>query len=480
MISAAKRKLYLWLPIAALLAAVPPYLSRQLWFDEALTVLNFACLKSPAEIYTSYVIPNNQLFFSAVLHYWLKLYPGGVPLDMWLRLPSLLCALGLLYYMGRRFRRCCGALPLAVVLTSLAISPPFLVYATAVRGYMLGALLTVLALGSALDFCAAYRMRDLIVYEVCVFLAVLTIPSDLAALAGAVLFVLPVLGKRFWRDWRFALLALALPAAFLVAYLPIWSNFLNVAKLGEGWQERGASVLCVYIAFFSAFGVLPFALIWRGVRTVKKRQWHRLTRALVWLLPIPAAWVFKAAPFPRVYFPLFPVLALPVAMGLRDLSLVDWKKRLPARGMNHVIALVVAVLTVFALWGALWRSQTVKAALSKRFGGDLGDDFFNAYYLRREHRPELAAEALEKNGSKVVYLSFLSDPWSIMFYHMARGGSAEYLFDGPRGVVPELPVGAAVVIRRGEDPYALAQRFNRRLVQVAETPNCLVFTVEAL
>lgn len=478
--NAAKRKLYLWLPIAALLAAVSPYLMRQLWFDEALTVLNFACLGSPAEIYTSYVIPNNQIFFSTVIHCWIKLYPGGVPLDMWLRLPSLFCAFGLLYYMGRRFRRFCGTLPLAVVLTSLAISPPFLVYATAVRGYMLGALLVVVALGSALDFCAAYRMRDLIVYEVCVFLAVLTIPSDLAALCGAVLFVLPVLGRKFWGDWRFYLIVFALPAAFLVAYLPIWSNFLRASRLGEGWQERGASVLCVYIAIFSALGILPIALFWRGVRAVKKRSWHRLTRALIWLLPIPAAWIFKAAPFPRVYFPLFPVLALPVAMGLRDLSLVDWKKRLPARGMNQIVTLVVAVLTVIALWGALWRSTQVKSALSKRFGGDLGDDFFNGYYLRREHRPELAAAALEKIGSGTVYFSFHSDPWSIMFYHMLRGGQAKYLFDGPQGRVPELPVGAAVVIRRDEDPYAVALRFERRLIRTAETPNCLIFKVESL
>ena len=478
--NAAKRRIYLWLPVVALLAAVSPYLLRQLWFDEALTVLNFACLDSAAEIYTSYVIPNNQLFFTMVIHGWLKLHLPFVPLDLWLRLPSLLCALALLIYMGRRFRRCCGALPLAVVLTGLAISPPFLVYATAVRGYMLGALLVVLALGSALDFCAAYRLRDVIIYEVCVFLAVLTVPSDLAALAGAVLFVTPALGWNFWRDWRFYLIALAPAAAFLVAYLPIWDNFLQAARLGEGWQERGASVLCVYIAGFSAFGILPLTLLRRGVRVGKKRAWHRLLRGLIWLLPIPAAWMFKAAPFPRVYFPLFPVLALAVAAGLRDVSLINWKKFRLSRGLRHEIALSVAMLTVFALWWGLWRSVSVKSALSERFGGDLGDDFFRGYYLRIWHKPADVAETLEKMGSRTVYLSFLSDPWAIMFYHLSRGGSAEYLFDGPRGRVPELPVGAAVVIRRDEDPYAVTQRFGRRLRQVSETMNCLIFVTEAL
>ena len=478
--NAAKRRIYLWLPVVALLAAVSSYLLRQLWFDEALTVLNFACLDSVAEIYTSYVIPNNQLFFTMVIHGWLKLHLPFVPLDLWLRLPSLLCALALLIYLGRRFRRSCGALPLAVVLTSLAISPPFLVYATAVRAYMLGALLVVLALGSALDFCAAYRLRDVVIYEICVFLAVLTVPSDLAALVGVLLFVLPVLGRRFWRDWRFWLIVFAPAAAFCVAYLPILDNFLQVARLGEGWQKRGASVLCVYVAMFSAFGALPLALLWRGVRVCKKRAWHRLLRILIWLLPIPAAWMFKAAPFPRVYFPLFPVLALAVAAGLRDLSLIHWKKLRFSRGLQHEIALSVAMLTVFALWWGVWRSVSVKSALSERFGGDLGDDFFRPYYLRIWHKPAEVAEVLEKMGSKTVYLSFLSDPWAVMFYHLSCGGSAEYLFDGPRGRVPELPVGAAVVIRRDEDPYAVARRFNRRLRQVSETMSSRIFVAEAL
>ena len=121
MMPVAKRNLHArWLPVLALLAAVSPYLMRQLWFDEALTVLNFGCMESPAAIYRSYVIPNNQLLFTMVIHYWLKLLPPRVPLDLWLRLPSLIFAVSLLLYMGRRFRRCCGALPLSVTLAALA------------------------------------------------------------------------------------------------------------------------------------------------------------------------------------------------------------------------------------------------------------------------------------------------------------------------------------------------------------------------
>ena len=39
------------------------YLVRPLWFDEALTVQNFALLDSVQSIYLNYVIPNNQLLY---------------------------------------------------------------------------------------------------------------------------------------------------------------------------------------------------------------------------------------------------------------------------------------------------------------------------------------------------------------------------------------------------------------------------------
>jgi hypothetical protein len=190
-----------------------------------------------------------------------------------------------------------------------------------------------------------------------------------------------------------------------------------------------------------------------------------MLRWAIWLLPIPAAWIFKAAPFPRVYFPLFPVLAVTAAMGVRDISLWNWKKRIPSRAVQQMV-LIAAMLTSFLLWCALWRSPQVLSALSRRFGGDFGDDFFRAYYLRSGHRPELVAEALEKLKVQTVYMSFRSDPWAIRLYHLARGNRAEYLFDGPRGAVPELPAGAAVILRPDEKAEEIEKRFRKRLLPV--------------
>lgn len=465
-----------WLPVALLLLTVGPYLSRQLWFDEALTVLNFAALDSPAAIYRAYVIPNNHIFYTVVLHYFLKILPPGFPPDLWLRLPSLVFAVALLVYTWRRFRRICGAVPLWITFALLAISPPFLVFATAVRGYMLGALFAALALGSALDFAASSKVRAFAGYFLASLGAVLTVPSDLAALAGAALFALPLCGAKFWKTRRFYVLLLTPAAALALGYLPILGNFVRVARLGEGWHDRWSSLAAVGLALASAYGALLLLLPAAWVRSFRRRR-RELWRAALWLLPLPAAFVFAVAPFPRVYFPLFPILALTVARALRSFAGTVWYRSATSRSVHLKVGLGLAVLLLSV---SVWHLPPVLRAVSPHVGGDLGDDFFSGYHLRSEHQPVEVAAELEKLRASSVYLSFLSDPWANMFYHLARGGKAEYLFDGPRGQVVELPVGAAAVLRRDEAPELLERRFGRKFRQVSETPGCRIFTVEAL
>lgn len=473
----AQYKFLAWLSVALapLVFAVAPYLSRQLWFDEALTVLNFACLDSPVDIYRNYVIPNNHILYTVVLHYFLKLLPPGFPPDLWLRLPSLVFAVALLVYAWRRFRRICGAVPLWITLALLAVSPPFLVFATAVRGYMLGALFSVWVAGCALELAASFRIKPFVKYFIASLGAVLTVPSDLAALAGAVLFALPLCGAKFWRTRRFYVLLSTPALALAVAYLPVWRNFVRVAQLGEGWHDRWSSLAAVGLALASAFGALLLLLPAEWVRCFRRRR-RELWRAALWLLPLPAAFAFAVAPFPRVYFPLFPILALTVARALRRFAGDVWYRIVPSRSVHLKVGagLIVLVLSV-----SLWHLPVLRT-LSPHVGGDLGDDFFHGYHLRPEHQPDKVAEALEKLHAPTVYLSFLSDPWANMFYHLVRGGKAEYLFDGPRGTVSDIPVGAAAVLHRAESPELVERRFHRRLQLVAETPACLIFTVEAL
>ena len=68
------------------------YLYRDFWFDEALTVLNFALQENLIDIYWNYPIPNNQILFTFLVRLWLTFQPIGMESTLWLRL--LPCLLG--------------------------------------------------------------------------------------------------------------------------------------------------------------------------------------------------------------------------------------------------------------------------------------------------------------------------------------------------------------------------------------------------
>ena len=138
--------------LAAFLFFVHPYLLREFWFDEALTLMNFAWMSDPVRIYFSYVIPNNQIFYTIALHYWTQLPVDFFRADFFLRLLSLFFAVGTLFFLYTSFRKSCGRIPLLLALSALALSPPFLIYATALRGYMASAFFTALAVKFAVDF----------------------------------------------------------------------------------------------------------------------------------------------------------------------------------------------------------------------------------------------------------------------------------------------------------------------------------------
>lgn len=465
------------LPLLALIGVlclfVPPYLNRELWFDEALTVLNFALMESPVEIYRNYVIPNNQILYTILIHYWIKLQPGFLPADWWLRLPSLLCAAGVLSSLYLFFRVQIGSWPLFLALLALAVSPPFLIYATAVRAYMLSLLLVVFALKFALDFAATGRKRAWCWYALFSLLSLGCIPSNLAALAGVVLYALPDCGGNFLRRGRFWMLAATPPAALAIFYLPILRNFIGVAKLGEGWSD-GMGVLQALLsagAYIFAMLLLPAA----GTFFAFARphfNWLRSSRAMIWLLPIPAALLLPTAPFPRVFIPMTGLYTLLIASGIRDFSALNirrFRRWSPSYWFGGLTVLVL-------VWGFIGQREELRGAFSRRNGGAGGDDFFYGYYLRPEFQPsrtvaELAELTAGQPALPPVYSSLSADPWPLLFYAGIRGLDLSHLrFDGPRGPVPGLEDRSLVITRSDESSSALENRFGGTLTLLAETP----------
>ena len=221
------------------LAVLLPYAARPLWFDEALTVLQFAVLPSAGAIYHAYVIPNNQIIHTVLVRFFLENAPSGISLVFWLRLLPVLAGAGTVLILFCRFRRVCGVWPLTAVLTAWILSPAFVIFGTALRGYMLSCLWIALALAAALDFAEKQRGREWCIWAVTCLLAVGTIPTNLAGLAAVVLYVLPLYGETFYRKKQFWLLALTPLAMLFCFYFPIAPAFLQCCQLGEACGVAG-------------------------------------------------------------------------------------------------------------------------------------------------------------------------------------------------------------------------------------------------
>ena len=464
-------------PVAALLFFVRPYLAREFWFDEALTLMNFAWLPSPLAIYRSYVIPNNHILYTIFLHLWTRLPDIGLRQDFFLRLPSLFFAAALLWLLFVRFRRVFGRFPLSLVLTALAVSPPFLIYASAVRGYMAGCFFVALAVCCACSFAEYASWKSFSGYFAACALAVGTIPSDLLAVCGCVLLALPFSGRGF-PSWKKLLpLAVSPFAALVLFYLPISRSFLAVCHIGEGWSD-GAGGLKAWAVGAAATVSLPGALFIFSciVRRVKYPLRTGMYIA-VFLLPLPAVFLLSPAPFPRVFVPLFPLLALLSARGIRDCAAFLRLKR-GGEARFFYAGLFVCVIA----GGLLLQAESCRMFLSNACGEASGDDFFYGYYMRKEHCPQLTAAQLKTMYAPEtlppVFMSFASDPWPTMYYLLERGLQTRFLFDGPRGRINELRSGMLVIISRGEEPAGLEKRFSVRLVPLFENVKHRVYAVE--
>ncbi|WP_294505640.1 hypothetical protein [uncultured Victivallis sp.] len=466
--------------LGALFLFAPAYLSRDLWFDEALTFLDFAQRGSPLAIYRSYVIPNNQILYTIALHYWFQLLPPGIEPVFWFRLLSFLFGIATLLLFYRFFRvRMAGGTILLPVLTAMAVSVPFLIYATALRGYMPSALFIVLALHTALNFAGKPEWKRGFWYALASLGAVATIPSNLAVLAGVVLYALPLFGNGFWKRRAFWILALIPPAMFLLFYLPILPSFLGCLRLGEGWHSGWGALLAVLAAFVYSFAMLLLPGTGSLLALDRERfQWIRAMRLLIWLIPLPMALLLKVAPFPRVFFPFWPLWALLLAAGIRDLTALNCRLR---RRWNRTVW-IGALFAVAVGWGFLAQQPNLRLMFSRRFGGAGADDYFYGYYLRPEHTPSRTAfEIAERFEGRplAVYASFQADPWPLMFYLNTSGADLrDFRFDGPRGPVKNLERGTLVILRSDESAQQIEQRFHRRLKLLFSNANHGVYTVE--
>jgi hypothetical protein len=449
---------------------------RPLWFDEALTVMNFMALPGPVEIYHNYVIPNNHIVYTILLKFWSYAYQPFIAFDVYLRLLSLvitLTAFGIMFY---RWKKHCGIWPAALVCACFAFSLPFGIYSVAVRGYMLSFLLVVMALEAARLWIAGPNWKSGTAYFIISLLAVGTIPSNIIALGSVVLCFagFPLKNRKFIT--RFVFLAVIPLVALVLFYFPVSKGVARVMALKEGWYNGFAAMTALYLSWAVSFLPVIIAVIFAAPLVLKrKNSWQKaLIAVLILLLPAPFFLIISPAPFPRVFFSVWPVWMYLLCCGLGHLfALARLKKyRLAAKPLLPLALLAGAV---FACGMA---QQEIKEYLSAKYVGQQGlDDFFYPYYMKDSFNPFDAVKSLQvqgaAEGTAKIYVSFNADPYSIIFYGKMLGIPAEvWSFDNPRGNVLSLENNCQRAILTGAgDENTFLGRFKGKAIEPVSAGN---------
>ncbi len=423
--------LFALLTAVGVAAAAAEGLFRPWWFDEALTLFNFILLPDGAEIYRSYFIPNNHIVYTILAHWFVRLTGS----EFYLRGLSLLAGAGTLLLAWRFFRFRRGWQLMKAVLMLYAWSMGFLIYSTAIRGYMLSAFLALLfwmGLGR-------YRECRKIVFLAMAFAAGVlccgVMPTNLFILGATALFA----GEGKIKDTL--LYGICAVLGFLVFYLPIWPSLLAASRLKESSSSTFEAILSAYIMLLPAGGFLLAGLRLPDWRKWRKFRWERV---LIWLFPLLFGIFWAVAPFPRTYFPWQLLMLYILVLSARKMVLTVRKHRKIFWG-------------VIVLWGVLWHIPAVNIAVSECAGGAWGDDYFAPYYLREEFDPAGTLYLLPE-GKFQVYASFDADMWSLLY---AGLGKWEIVFDGPRHKAEKLNPGDFVIIRKGEETANLEKRFGK-------------------
>ena len=452
------RFLICWIPVVAGVASAALVLRRELWFDEAITVTSFMLPLKLWQIYLAYLIPNNQIVYTMMLKLWHGLAADSdlAPVAFW-RLFSLLSAVAAMIVLFRLRGKMHDRTPwgAAVVLTVFAVSPVFRNYATALRGYALSWFWIALALDGAWRVFHGRSRSGWLLYAIGTIGAVGTVPTNLLACVGVVIYAFPWSRREFLRDRRLWGLAAGPFLALAAFYSPIFRAFLNTFSLNEGFPSRFGALAVVYGAVVVSFGALLLAEIPRF-----SRRGGRRLRVLIWFLPVPAILLLHVAPFPRVFSTLFPLYMMLLADGLAVMR-GGRRIRIAAAGCVAVSLVVLRLLT----------PATVSACGLSEYE----DDYFRPWYMAKDYSVSELLPELEKHPDiPVVFQSFNSDPCPLIFYSTLFEIDRDFRPDVPIGSVKSMPPSALFVLRQDEDPADYETRFGGRLFRLFTGHDCII------
>jgi hypothetical protein len=432
---------------------------RPLWFDEALTVMEFVMIPNVADIYWRYSIPNNHIVYNIFLRFWIELC-GAMPYVISLRLFSVLTAFASIILIMRFWSRRFSRETAVIACFCFAVSLPFAIYATAIRGYMLSFLLIIIALEIALCYRDAGKPVQLISFFLLSFIAAGIMPTNLIAFAAIYLLVLPSLKPKEAITDKTLYLGIIPVAAFFIFYIPIFGKLMNALSLSEGWSSGISASIHLYGAFLISFlPLLILALVGTFFSKEKLGPALKIQISLIFLIPLLVFLLKSPSPFPRAFFCLWPVWIF-ILCSLADPFIKYFNLKLPGRSLIFIFGICCA----WWLWTSAFSVQ-----LSDRLSKGGQDDFFKPYFMRVEFNPiGTVRKSIEIAGTKTngfAFLDFSADYPSIIFYsRLLKVDDNFWLFDKPKRKVDSLGniESIYVITRSPGEMEAIAKRFHMK------------------
>jgi hypothetical protein len=432
---------------------------RPLWFDEALTVMDFAMQPDIADIYWRYNIPNNHIVYNIFLRFWIELC-GAIPYVISLRLFSILTAFAALVLIMKQWKKRFCRETAVIACFCLVVSLPFAIYATALRGYILSFLLIIIALEIAFCYRDSGKLIHLVSFFLLAFLAAGIMPTNLIAFAAIYILVLPSFKIKEIISDKTLLLGIIPLAAFFVFYIPIFGKLMKALSLSEGWGSGISAATHFYSAFLLSFlPLLVLALIGTFFSKEKPGTALKIQIALIFLIPLVIFLVKSPAPFPRAFFCLWPIWIF-ILCSMAEPCIKYLNGKFPGRTLLVIVCLCLA-------WGMCLSGSSIQLSDKLSKGGQ--DDFFKPYFMRAEFNPiGTVKKSIELAGAKTNgfgFVDFASDYPSIIFYsRLLKVDDNFWIFDKPNRKVGSLgELESIYVITRSQgEMEAIAKRFNMK------------------
>lgn len=390
-----------------------------LWFDELITLFDFAAQPHPSDPFLRYPVANNHILFSFLLWIWLRVCEFSVREEI-LRLPCLLLAFGTLaacFYHSRRLYNT----RLAILVTVLLAASP--VYQNAyyqLRGYGLSLFLAALATFGALYLARGEIKIGLWNYLPATLLLPGVIPTNgMLNLALLAFIYWEWLGRGEWpQRRRLGVILAAGSIGGAAIYLPILPQFIDVSKTTYGWHSAGAiygNLLAASLVHCGAFVMVGVVGSWVESRhrvssmpstVLIGSSWWKL--AVCCVIPV-IVFAFAARPFPRVFLVFFIPLTL-IAAGMLAAAVMFSRVLLPI--------LILAVVGNSAVASRLIAERT----RGQLVAGESPQDLLCHYYAGNRDMSTVAgtlAHVMPAQDATRIFVDFHFYPtlryyWSIL------------------------------------------------------------------